>query len=132
MLVILCLGFGLQAYKSSLQPQTNGDVEMSSASDGTVIINGNVVNVAQKLALLKKSEVERDHAKATVAEQTALIGKFLNLIVAVDSDEDLRFQLVFQINYVIISMTLKRRIEIWRRRWTSTRNDWMRAVALLR
>ncbi|VDM79466.1 unnamed protein product, partial [Strongylus vulgaris] len=39
----------------------------------TVIINGNVVNVAQKLALLKKSEVERDQAKTTVAEQTALI-----------------------------------------------------------
>ncbi|KAL6737972.1 hypothetical protein Aduo_011574 [Ancylostoma duodenale] len=53
----LLKGFGLQAYKSSLQPQTNGDVHMSTASDGTVIINGNVVNVAQKLALLKKNQL---------------------------------------------------------------------------
>lgn len=45
-----------------------------SDSDGTVIINGNVVNVPQKLALLRRSEVERDQAKAAVAEHSALIG----------------------------------------------------------
>ncbi|VDP13559.1 unnamed protein product [Heligmosomoides polygyrus] len=44
-----------------------------SDSDGTVIINGNVVNVPQKLALLRRSEVERDQAKAAVAEHSALI-----------------------------------------------------------
>ncbi|CAJ0604155.1 unnamed protein product [Cylicocyclus nassatus] len=69
----LLKGFGLQAYKNSLQPQINGDANMSSSPDGTVVINGNVVNIAQKLALLKKSEGERDQAKTTVAEQTALI-----------------------------------------------------------
>ncbi|KHJ80849.1 hypothetical protein OESDEN_19471 [Oesophagostomum dentatum] len=72
----LLKGFGFHAYKSSLEVQSNGDAnQMSSSIDGTVIINGNVVNVSQKLALLKKSEIERDQAKATVAEQTALIGK---------------------------------------------------------
>ncbi|VDK53560.1 unnamed protein product [Cylicostephanus goldi] len=69
----LLKGFGLQAYKNSLQPQVNGDANISSSPDGTVVINGNVVNIAQKLALLKKSEGERDQAKTTVAEQTALI-----------------------------------------------------------
>ncbi|XGW25961.1 hypothetical protein V3C99_006960, partial [Haemonchus contortus] len=68
----LLKGFGLEAYKGSLEPQTNGDVHMSDF-EGTVVINGNVVNVAQKLALLKKSEHERDQAKSLVAEQTALI-----------------------------------------------------------
>ncbi|KAE9412139.1 hypothetical protein Angca_001418, partial [Angiostrongylus cantonensis] len=67
------LGSGFPASKNSLEPQINGDVHVPEASDGTVIINGNVVNVAQKLALLKKSEIERDHAKASLAEQTTLI-----------------------------------------------------------
>ncbi|KAK6035064.1 hypothetical protein COOONC_27429 [Cooperia oncophora] len=67
----LLKGCGLQAFKNSL-PQTNGDVHMSEF-EGTVVINGNVVNVAQKLALLKKSEQERDQAKSLVAEHTALI-----------------------------------------------------------
>ncbi|PIO62926.1 hypothetical protein TELCIR_15492 [Teladorsagia circumcincta] len=66
------VGFGLQAFKGSLEQQTNGDVHMSEF-EGTVVINGNVVNVAQKLALLKKSEAERDQAKSLVAEQVALI-----------------------------------------------------------
>ncbi|KAE9414996.1 hypothetical protein Angca_003422, partial [Angiostrongylus cantonensis] len=69
----LLKGSGFPASKNSLEPQINGDVHVPEASDGTVIINGNVVNVAQKLALLKKSEIERDHAKASLAEQTTLI-----------------------------------------------------------
>lgn len=39
----------------------------------TVIINGNVINVTQKLALLKKSEEERDTAKAALDEQNSLL-----------------------------------------------------------
>ncbi|KJH47287.1 hypothetical protein DICVIV_06643 [Dictyocaulus viviparus] len=70
----LTKGFGLHAYKGSTEHQMNGELHVSATSDGTVIINGNVINVTQKLALLKRSEMERDQARATVAEQTALIG----------------------------------------------------------
>ncbi|KAJ1346652.1 hypothetical protein KIN20_001523 [Parelaphostrongylus tenuis] len=75
----LLKGCGLPASKSSLEPQINGEVHVSDASDGTVIINGNVVNVAQKLALLKRSEIERDQAKAALAEQTTLIDQLRDI-----------------------------------------------------
>lgn len=58
---------------------------MSTSSDGTVVINGNVVNVAMKLALLKKAEAERDAAKTALTEQQSLVGKELKFWICNNS-----------------------------------------------
>ncbi|EGT48565.1 CBN-LST-3 protein [Caenorhabditis brenneri] len=69
----LIRGFGVNLAKS-LEPEHDGaSAQISSSSDGVVIINGSAVNVVQKLKQLKQLEKERDEAKATVNEQISLI-----------------------------------------------------------
>ncbi|PAV70305.1 hypothetical protein WR25_03043 [Diploscapter pachys] len=68
----LIRGFG---YKAAEQGIGGASKEMSTSSDGTVVINGNVVNVAMKLALLKKAEAERDTAKTSLTEQQSLVAQ---------------------------------------------------------
>ncbi|CAI5449317.1 unnamed protein product [Caenorhabditis angaria] len=55
---------------------TNGIADKKTAAtseDGVVVFNGSVINIAQKLKLLKQAENERDAAKSTINEQSSLI-----------------------------------------------------------
>ncbi|CAI2352396.1 unnamed protein product [Caenorhabditis sp. 36 PRJEB53466] len=68
----LIRGFGVNLAKAS-ENQDSTEDDVSKCNDEVVIINGSVVNVAQKLKLLKQVEHERDTAKSTVNEQSSLI-----------------------------------------------------------
>ncbi|CAI4224435.1 unnamed protein product [Auanema sp. JU1783] len=68
----LLRGYGL-AYIES-EKALDGSTE-NVANGQMVVINGNVINVEQKLALLKKSEQERDQARAAFNEQTSLLSQ---------------------------------------------------------
>uniref|UniRef100_A0A1I7XK81 SAP domain-containing protein n=1 Tax=Heterorhabditis bacteriophora TaxID=37862 RepID=A0A1I7XK81_HETBA len=76
----LMRGYGITYINANEQSSGSNNLKISQSSDSNVIINGNVINVTQKLALLKKSEVERDQAKAALCEQKSLVGKMSTMI----------------------------------------------------
>ncbi|CAB3409649.1 unnamed protein product [Caenorhabditis bovis] len=70
----LIRGYGLALAKSVESGEKKQSESTTTAtSDGIVVINGNVVNVPQKLKQLKTAEQERDAAKTTINEQISLI-----------------------------------------------------------